>query len=190
MTPEQLRDRCQETNKKDIIQWNQLSPWFLFRCRESLTRMIEEHQRLPGSIFRCIWLPIDNTQTLPALLNNVLSEEFWIGSGRSPGFIEIEQFWSDQSKLIWTCNMCPNNEALSSGYCDEIVWLKYEFCDPSKPNNFLIVSFSISMFCDSCCPTWSMWQIKSFWCDNFLVEAFHRCYLYPVFIVIILKHWK
>ena len=57
MTPEQLRDRCQETtftNRKDIIQWNQALPWFLFRCRESLTRMIEEHQRLPGSIFRCI----------------------------------------------------------------------------------------------------------------------------------------
>ena len=33
------------------------------------------------------------------MLNNTLSEEFWIDSGQSPGFIEIEEFWHDEIDL-------------------------------------------------------------------------------------------
>ena len=55
--------------------------------------MIEEHQRLPGSIFRCIQVSIDNIHTL------FISEEFWIDSGQNQGFIGIEEFWPE----IATC---------------------------------------------------------------------------------------
>ena len=40
-----------------------------------------------------------NHQTFLAVLNNTLSEESWIGSGQSPGFIGIEELWPDQIDL-------------------------------------------------------------------------------------------
>ena len=84
-----------------------------------------------------------------AVLNNALSEEFWIDSGQSLGFIEIEAILSWQIQSDLKLHMCPNH-----GYCDKSIWSRYEFVirSPSQPNCLSIVSGSISMFCDSCCP--------------------------------------